>query len=163
MQLALSAAAAAAVGAAQSGCHESWGHGNCTLFAAVALGTAEHPSSLLMRGCHCRLLQLATLVLSATGQVSGFSTGRRTGHVLIPSLLALLAQVMLAATTEQLPEKLISLKDRLAAANVSQLVVRHPALLRHQPDRLRELIVQVSGLGNAGSQCCVPAAVLCSD
>jgi hypothetical protein len=73
-------------------------------------------------------------------------------------------QVLLAAGTEQLPEKLIALREALAAAaagsgsstnssddgssdsggaNVSQLVARHPQLLRHDPQQLQALVQQV--------------------
>jgi hypothetical protein len=91
-------------------------------------------------------------------------------------------QVSLAAGTEQLPEKLISLREALAGAaaaaaadgsgsgsstsssdegssssssggaNVSQLVARHPQLLRHDPQQLQALVQQVRPHCHAAKQ-----------
>jgi hypothetical protein len=77
-------------------------------------------------------------------------------------LLLVWLQAALAASTEQLPEKLIALREALTAAatgsgdgdssggaNVSQLVSRHPQLLRHHPQQLQALVQQVRGLVHA--------------
>jgi hypothetical protein len=92
-------------------------------------------------------------------------------HVLCMCWHAPIWQVSLAAGTEQLPEKLIALREALAGAaaaaavanssadggsssgssdesssggaNVSQLVARHPQLLRHAPQQLQALVQQV--------------------
>jgi hypothetical protein len=76
---------------------------------------------------------------------------------------AVLPQVALAASTEQLPEKLIALREALttaafdssdspgsssdgdssSGANVSQLVARHPQILRHEPQQLQALVHEV--------------------
>jgi hypothetical protein len=77
-----------------------------------------------------------------------------------PAAAAVLPQVALAASTERLPEKLIALREALttaafdspgsssdgdssSGANVSQLVARHPQILRHEPQQLQALVHEV--------------------